>query len=82
VTVLLFEIAEAMPHMAESSFEQTEPVDSTVPPFTCDRPILPRLRLHHRFAVNAAMALLIGISGPRYDFGEQSVAMPQFLTVI
>jgi hypothetical protein len=42
----------------------------------------PRLRLHHLFALTAAMAVLMGISGPQYDFGDESVRVPQFLRVI
>jgi hypothetical protein len=69
--------------MAESPLEPTEPIDPTVPPLPSDRcQSLPRLRLHHLFALTAAMAVLMGLSGPRYDFGDQSGGLPQLLKVI
>jgi hypothetical protein len=39
----------------------------------------PQLRLHHLFALTAAMAVLMGISGPQYDFGDESARVPQLL---
>ena len=42
---------------------------------------IPQLRLHHLFALTAVMAVMLGISGPQYDFGEQDSAVPDLLSL-
>jgi hypothetical protein len=42
----------------------------------------PRLRLHHLFALTSVMAVMMGLSGPQYDFGPQPADVPQLLRII
>jgi hypothetical protein len=63
--------------MAVSPFDESQMVEEQ-PPIGSPRV---QLRLHHIFALTAVMSVMLGISGPRYNFGQRAAQIPPLMQV-